>query len=137
MGLEANKALVRRLWEEELHKRNLAVPDELVIPDAITHEARQAADPVRGRIDWKYLLGLPLADPGVDFTILSDFRARLVQGEAEQLLPDALLDLCKGQGLLYRSNNVRHPVAATSPYKFRLSTIQHDIKCAMKVGDAC
>jgi hypothetical protein len=27
---------------------------------------RQAADSVRGRIDWKYLLGLELADPGFD-----------------------------------------------------------------------
>jgi transposase len=61
---------------------------------------RQAADAVRGRIDWKYLLGLPLDDPGFDFTVLSDFRARLVQGEAEQLLLDALLELCKGQGWL-------------------------------------
>ena len=61
---------------------------------------RQAADAVRGRIDWKYLLGLPLDDSGFDFTVLSDFRARLVQGEAEQLLLDALLELCKGQGWL-------------------------------------
>ncbi len=61
---------------------------------------RQAADAVRGRIDWKYLLGLPLDDPGFDFTILSDFRARLVQGEAEQLLLDALLELFKEQGWL-------------------------------------
>jgi len=27
---------------------------------------RQAADAVRGRIDWKYLLGLDLTDPGFD-----------------------------------------------------------------------
>ena len=31
---------------------------------------RQAADAVRGRIDWKYLLGLELADPGFDYTLL-------------------------------------------------------------------
>ena len=31
---------------------------------------RQAADAVRGRIDWKYLLGLELADPGFDATAL-------------------------------------------------------------------
>src|SRR3954468_1059408 len=29
---------------------------------------RQAADAVRSRIDWKYLLGLPLADPGFPIT---------------------------------------------------------------------
>src|SRR6266480_6783904 len=30
---------------------------------------REAADAVRGRIDWKYLLGLALDDPGFDFTV--------------------------------------------------------------------
>src|SRR6266511_4213574 len=44
---------------------------------------RQAADAVRGRIDWKYLLGLELADPGFDHTVLSEFRTRLVDGNAE------------------------------------------------------
>jgi transposase len=61
---------------------------------------RQAADAVRGRIDWKYLLGLALDDPGFDFTVLSDFWARLVEGEAEQTLLDALLKLFKEQGWL-------------------------------------
>jgi transposase len=56
---------------------------------------RQAADAVRGRIDWKYLLGLELADPGFDASVLSEFRKRLVQGGAEYLLLNALLDLCK------------------------------------------
>ena len=31
---------------------------------------RQAADAVRGRIDWKYALGLDLTDTGFDFSIL-------------------------------------------------------------------
>jgi len=34
---------------------------------------RQAADAVRGRIDWKYLLGLALDDPGFDCTVRSRF----------------------------------------------------------------
>ena len=33
---------------------------------------RQAADAVRGRIDWKYLLGLELTDPGFDASVLSE-----------------------------------------------------------------
>jgi transposase len=52
---------------------------------------RQAADAVRGRIDWKYALGLELVDPGFDHTVLSEFRARLVTGKAELLLLDTLL----------------------------------------------
>ena len=38
---------------------------------------RQAAEAVRGRIDWKYLLGLGLDDPGFDFSVLCEFRGRL------------------------------------------------------------
>ncbi|MHC5730512.1 MAG: transposase, partial [Nostoc sp.] len=41
---------------------------------------RQAADAVRGHIDWKYLLSLPLTDPGFDYSILSEFRTRLLTG---------------------------------------------------------
>ena len=43
---------------------------------------RQAADAVRGRIDWKYLLGLELTDAGFDASVLSEFRSRLVAGHA-------------------------------------------------------
>src|SRR5438445_9985587 len=32
---------------------------------------RQAAEAVRARIDWKYLLSLELTDPGFDFSVLS------------------------------------------------------------------
>jgi transposase len=39
---------------------------------------RQAAEAVRARIDWKYALGLRLSDPGFDFSVLSEFRSRLV-----------------------------------------------------------
>ena len=56
---------------------------------------RQAADAVRGRIDWKYALGLELTDPGFDHTVLSEFRSRLVQGQAELLLLDTLLSRCR------------------------------------------
>ena len=47
---------------------------------------RQAADAVRSRIDWKYVLGLELTDPGFHHTVLSEFRTRLVAGEAAPLL---------------------------------------------------
>ena len=61
---------------------------------------RQAADAVRGRIDWKYALGLELSDPGFDSTVLSEFRTRLVQGSAEQILLATLLQMCQAKKLL-------------------------------------
>ena len=39
--------------------------------------ARQAADAVRGRLDWKYCLGLGLEDDGFDFSVMSEFRSWL------------------------------------------------------------
>ena len=61
---------------------------------------RDAADAVRGRIDWKYALGLPLTDPGFNHTVLSEFRTRLIAGSAELLLLDTLLQRLREQGLV-------------------------------------
>jgi transposase len=61
---------------------------------------RQAADAVRGRIDWKYVLGLVLEDPGFDYSVLSEFRARLLEHESENALLDLLLERAKAQGWL-------------------------------------
>jgi transposase len=61
---------------------------------------RRAAEAVRARIDWKYLLGLELADPGFDASVLCEFRARLLQGAAEERLLGRLLARCRELGLL-------------------------------------
>ena len=61
---------------------------------------RQAADMARRAIDWKYALGLALDDPGFDFTVLSEFRARLVAGSMETEALDALLIALAGLGLV-------------------------------------
>ena len=61
---------------------------------------RQAADAVRARIDWKYALSLPLADPGFDYSVLSEFRSRLIAGNVEQLLLDKLLEQLRQKKLL-------------------------------------
>ena len=61
---------------------------------------RQAAEAVRARIDWKYALCLPLTDPGFDASVLSEFRDRLLAGEVETLLFDALLAVLKDAGLV-------------------------------------
>ena len=56
---------------------------------------RQVAEAVRSRIDIKYLLGLDLTDPGFDFSVLSEFRSRLLEGQAEALLLEKLLTICR------------------------------------------
>src|SRR3712207_6641668 len=61
---------------------------------------RQAAEAVRARIDWKYLLALDLTDPGFDASVLCEFRARLVEGGAEERLLEKLLVRCRELGLL-------------------------------------
>jgi transposase len=61
---------------------------------------RQAADAVRGRLDWKYCLGLELEDAGFDFSVLSEFRGRLAAGGQERLLFDLLLGRVKELGLV-------------------------------------
>jgi transposase len=61
---------------------------------------RQAAEAVRARIDWKYLLGLELTDPGFDHSVLCEFRARLLEGSAEERLLRKLLEVCQARGLL-------------------------------------
>jgi transposase len=61
---------------------------------------RQAADAVRARIDWKYALGLELTDAGFDFSVLSEFRDRLIARQRERLLLDTLLDTLKQKQLL-------------------------------------
>jgi len=61
---------------------------------------RQAAEAVRVRIDWKYCLGLDLADEGFDHSILSEFRARLVDNGLEEKALDLLLAALIARGLL-------------------------------------
>lgn len=61
---------------------------------------RQAADAVRARIDWKYALGLELTDSGFHFSVLTEFRARLIAGDAEHLLLDRMLERFRARGLV-------------------------------------
>lgn len=73
---------------------------------------KQAADAVRGRIDWKAALGLALEDASFDFSVLSKFRARLIAGEAEGLLLDILLERCKEKQLLKPRGRARTDATA-------------------------
>ena len=47
---------------------------------------RQAAEAVRSRLGWKYLLGLEPTDAGFHYSLLCEFQSRLLAGEAEHRL---------------------------------------------------
>jgi transposase len=61
---------------------------------------RQAAEMVRGRLDWKYALSLSLDDAGFDASILTDFRQRLLDHEAQDRLLEPILQVCRQHGWL-------------------------------------
>jgi transposase len=61
---------------------------------------RQAAEAVRTRIDWQYLLGLRFDDPGFDHTVLAGFRGRVAGAGLEQVVLDALLARLVSEGLV-------------------------------------
>jgi transposase len=79
---------------------------------------RQAAEAVRTRIDWQYLLGLPWDDPGFDHTVLAEFRGRVAGAGLEQVVLDALLARLAGAGLVKAGGKQRtdstHVVAAVA-----------------------
>ena len=95
---------------------------------------RAAADAVRGRLDWKYLLGLELTDPGFDHTVLSEFRARLTTGQAEQRLLDTLLVQLQELGLLKARGRQRtdstHILAAVRTLN-RLERVGQTLRAAL------
>src|SRR5215831_11482956 len=59
---------------------------------------RQAAAAVRRCIAWKYALSLELTDAGFHFTLLHDFRQRLLAHDGAQRLLDTFLAVCKARG---------------------------------------
>jgi transposase len=61
---------------------------------------RQAAQALRMRLDWKYALHLPLAYEGFDFSVLSEFRDRLIQGQAEDRVFEKLVEQVRALGLI-------------------------------------
>jgi transposase len=97
---------------------------------------RQAADAVRRCIDWKYLLGLELTDRGFDFTLLHDFRDRILANAAEQQLLDTLLGALKARGLLQGGGTQRtdatHVLAAIRTLN-RLECVGEAMRQALKV----
>lgn len=95
---------------------------------------RQAAEMVRGRLDWKYALSLPVDDTGFDASILTDFRQRLVEGEAQDLLLEPILQVCRERGYI-RAGGKQRPdstiVLANARRRSRLESVGETLRAAL------
>jgi transposase len=94
----------------------------------------QAADAARGNLAWKYALSLELADPGFDASVLSEFRTRLIQGSAEELLLDRMLGHLRERRLLRARGQQRtdatHVLAAVRGLN-RLELVGETVRVAL------
>ena len=79
-----------------LHPWQLALVTVMQFAENLTD--RQAADAVRARLDWKYALNLEVTDAGFHYSVLCEFRNRLLTGHLEHVLLDRLLMLCAERG---------------------------------------
>jgi transposase len=78
-----------------------------VLQDSENPTDRHAATAVRERIDRKDSPGWERSDAGFDFSVWSAFRTRLVEQQAETLLRDRLLSVCKHHGWLKEGGTQR------------------------------
>jgi len=96
---------------------------------------RLAAEAVRTRIDWQYLLGLPLDDPGFDHTVLAEFRGRVADAGLEQVVLAALLGRLAADGLVTAGGKQRtdstHVVAAVAALN-RLELAGESVRAALE-----
>ena len=96
---------------------------------------RMAAEAVRARMDWKYLLGLAVDDPGFDHRVLAEFRGKVAEAGLEQVALDALLGKLAGDGLVKAGGKQRtdstHVVAAVAALN-RLELAGESVRAAVE-----
>jgi transposase len=96
---------------------------------------RQAAHMLARAIDWKYCLGLALTDPGFDFTVLSQFRTRLVdhdlQGLAFEMLIDRLVELGLAASGGKQRTDATHVIAAVRDLN-RVEMVAETLRAALE-----
>jgi transposase len=96
---------------------------------------RMAAEQVRARLDWKYLLGLALDDPGFDHTVLAEFRGKVAEAGLEQAALDALLARLAADGLVKAGGKQRtdstHVAAAVAALN-RLELAGESVRAALE-----
>jgi transposase len=100
---------------------------------------RMAAEQVRTRLDWKYLLGLALDDPGFDHSVLPEFRAKVAAAELEAVPLEALLERLSADGLVKAGGKQRtdstHVVAAVAALN-RLELAGESVRAAVEAVTA-
>src|SRR6266702_2951364 len=96
---------------------------------------RLAAEAVRARLDWKYLLGLAREDPGFDHTVLAEFGGKAAEAGLEQVALDALLAELAADGLVKAGGKQRtdstHVVAAVAALN-RLELAGESVRAALE-----
>ncbi|WSP93579.1 IS1182 family transposase [Streptomyces sp. NBC_01233] len=96
---------------------------------------RQAAVMAVRAIDWKYALGVELEDPGFDFSVLSKFRARLVEHDMERVVFEKLLEHCREAGLVAAGGKQRtdatHVISAVRDLN-RLELAGESVRAALE-----
>src|SRR5438876_1317425 len=85
---------------------------------------RQAAECVHLRMDWRYALALPLDDAGFDDSILSDFRQRLLAADAQELILEPMLQVCRQRGWLKAAGKQRTDATAVLARVRALSSLE-------------
>ncbi|MHB6904768.1 IS1182 family transposase [Streptomyces sp. DB-54] len=110
----------------------LALVSVLQFAEGLTD--RQAAHAVRSRLDWKYALSLELTDTGFDFSVLSEFRTRLVEADAGRGVFDAVLRAAGQAGLVKAGKRQRtdatHVLAVTRDLN-RLEFVVETLRAAL------
>ena len=97
---------------------------------------RQAAEAVATRIDWKYVLGLELTAPSFHYSLLSEFRDRILSGQAEQQLLEAMLLRFRELGLLRgrgRQRSDSTPILAAVRLLNRLELVGETLRHVLQV----
>jgi len=97
---------------------------------------RQAAQMVALRMDWKYALSLAPEDEGFDYSVLSQFRQRLIEQGAEDLVLEPLLAVCREHGWLKGGGKQRtdstHVLAAVRTLS-SLESVGEALRAALNV----
>jgi transposase len=90
---------------------------------------RQAAHAVRGRLDWKYALGLAVDDAGFDASVLTEFRARLVEHAVEDLVLGPIIQLAQKRGWIKAGGKQRTDSTAVLASVRALSSLESVGEC--------